>query len=115
MNDGVDELIAFSKKIYADEISFEEAEKEANRLESRYGEKIFNPYIFEKKPKPWTRKYYEELKSLSITGASSKEFLLHMAEVKDSLKASAKRKKLIAALLIGVAVILELLIWFLIR
>lgn len=62
---------------------------ELSKLEQKYGEDVFVPYLFTKQEEPWTSKYLEELEMKIMAGAYSKDFIIHLAEVNERLR---KRK-----------------------
>jgi hypothetical protein len=60
---------------------------ELSKLEQKYGKDVFVPYSFKKKDQSdWNEKYLEELKMKIMAGASSKDFIIHLAEVNDYLR-----------------------------
>ena len=91
----VEESIQLENKILSNKISKKQLVKEIESIEKKYGEDAFLPYNLVKKEKPWGKDYYNELVLLGNAGACSKEFLLHIIEVRDYLKT---RTKIIAAI-----------------
>ncbi len=67
-------------------IKKEQAEKRIIELEKTYGSEAFTYYGFEKKEKPWSLNYYDELRKSALAGAGSKEFILYLSEVKDYIE-----------------------------
>ena len=98
-----DALYELKRKIIETNCSVAEIQKDISRLEREFGADIFLPLDFNKKSKPWNSAYFKELSDLSIAGASSKEFILHMAEVKEYL-VKQKMKRII--LIAGTAVVI---------
>ncbi len=104
----IDERIDLIEKIRNNEISKKQVEKEVKRLEDTYGKEAFTSFNFEKEQKPWKEDYFKKLKTLSMAGAGSKEFILHLVEVRDEIRKSAKRK-FIPLFIIGLLLIAALL------
>lgn len=103
-NDYFVEINSLINQILEKHISVEEVSKEIDKLIAKHGSSIFPEIVFTKKPKPWNKDYLEELKNKNITGACSKEFVLHMAEV-SSYIAARKRKKTGVGIAIGLIII----------
>lgn len=101
-------------KILEEHIPTDEVEEEISQLITRYGDNVFPDIIFSPRDKPWDADYLEELKLMNITGACSKEFLLHMTEVSNYIASQKSRKVMFAIisamiLLIVIAGIIVLL------
>lgn len=73
--------INFMEKVMAGKYTRAEAEAELDRMEREFGDLAFLPGTVTRKPKPWTMKHLEELKTAAICGAGSREFFSYMAEV----------------------------------
>ncbi len=90
-------------RILKGEMSVPEVEKELERISREYGEEeSFNCYKVRREPKPWSEETLEKLKVLCASGAGSKEFYLHMAEVAEEVyaqKAKKKTRRIVAATL----------------
>lgn len=81
----IEERIRLIEKILTNKISKVGVEKEIQRLEAEYGQNAFSVIYFNKKERPWSREYYEKLEQLSLSGEDSKEYILHLVEVRDEL------------------------------
>lgn len=81
----IEERIRLIEKILTNKISKIGVEKEIQRLEAEYGQHAFSVISFNKKERPWSREYYEKLEQLSLSGEDSKEYILHLVEVRDEL------------------------------
>ncbi|MCD8396906.1 MAG: hypothetical protein LUD12_06975 [Lachnospiraceae bacterium] len=101
-----DESIKLIRKILNNSISEKDALKELDRLELMYGDEAFTAYDFQKKEKPWNEDYYEDLKNKCITGAGSKEFIIHLLEVREYLNQKKRNGRIFA----GAAVLILVLI-----
>ncbi len=84
--------------IIAGKINREKAEKIIKEIKREYGDDAFPDFSFEKQAKPWDKAYLQQLKTQNVTGACSEEFILHMAEVGDSI--SIRKKIKIAGIVI---------------
>lgn len=106
---GRKERIKLVSKILNGEIRKADVAKELERISNQYGDGCFNSYEVKRQSKPWGRKNLKELEILSASGAASKEFYLHMAEVADKVYAREsnikKAKKIILATIFGVSVV----------
>lgn len=103
----VDERIELIDQILNDKININDVHKKIKKLEALYGENAFIKTKYNEKQKPWSNDYYQELRQLANSGASSKEFIIHLALVRDDLK----KKKYIKIFSIFGALILVVL-WF---
>lgn len=96
-------------RILKGEMSVSEVEKELERISEEYGEdESFNCYKVRRQPKPWNEETLEKLEILSASGAGSKEFYLHMAEVAEEVyaqKAKKKTRKIVVGILVVIVVI----------
>lgn len=99
-NNYFDEIYALVNSILEQHISVAEVRQRIDGLSQKYGNHIFPEISFQKKEKPWDALYLSELKEMNVTGACSKEFLMHMAEV--SVYVHNKKRNL---MLLGVAAI----------
>ncbi len=104
MADFYDEVNVLVNGIASGKIDREGAQKAITELKDRYGEDAFPSYIFEEQSRPWTKEYLDYLRKKNITGACSEEFILHMAEVNDYLK--AKKKKILFIMIVLSMIIL---------
>lgn len=99
----VDDRVAIIDRILANEIKKSEVEAALADLESEFGEEAYADDGFCPKEKPWNKNYYSELEKVSLTGVSSKKYILHLVEVRDYLNA-----KLMAAIGGGLAVVIAI-------
>lgn len=107
----IDERIDLIEKILSNKISKKEVEVFIKEMENKYGEKAFTRFKFQKKEKPWNQDYYDKLKNLSMSGAGSKEFILHLVEVRDSINKFDKKKIIPVAIVAIVAVIIAIILF----
>lgn len=82
---------------------------ELSKLEQKYGENVFVPYLFTKQEEPWTSKYLEELEMKIMAGAYSKEFIIHLAEVNDEVNERLRKRKFFFLIAGGVLAAIVLL------
>lgn len=101
----LDERIELIENICDNKISKRQVEAKIDEMERRYQEDAFTTFNFQKKEKPWDKEYYSELRKLFMSGASSKEFILHLIDVRDDINKSEK-KKLISVVITIIIVIL---------
>lgn len=94
--DFVNKVVALERKILDGEITYDEVKKSLDDLEQQYGKDVFPGFILKKKPKPWSRKYLNELNEKRMAGATSKEFILHLAEVSDYVHKQEAAAKAVA-------------------
>ena len=80
MKEVFEERTALIMEIIDGKLTEEQIKKKMSLLEEKYGSNVFRPYIFEKKNRPWTEKYYDDLREKALCGANSKEFLLYLNE-----------------------------------
>ena len=103
---GSEEQMRLVTKILKGEIRTPEVEKELDRISKQYGDDCFNSYEVHKKAKPWNKDYLDELELLGTSGASSKEYYLHLAEVSDYLRdRSRSNGNKVLFVVIGIVVI----------
>ena len=81
----VDERVEIIDKILANELKKTEVEVALADLENKFGENAYVDDGFSPKEKPWNKEYYSELVKMSLTGVSSKKYILHLVEVRDYL------------------------------
>lgn len=79
-------------------------------LKEKYGNDIFPDLIFEPETKPWVKGYLTKLKKMSVTGAFSEQFIIHMSEVSDYVYKN-KIKKLLSIFALGVVVVLIIIFY----
>ena len=91
-------------------MSYKQTLNKINELERKYpNEDIFTRFSIDKKDKSeWDEEYFDKLNNLCMSGAGSKEFILHMAEVSDYLKQKENIPKQIASILAGVISIIAI-------
>ena len=82
----VDERVEIIDKILANELKKTEIEVALVNLENKFGENAYVDDSFSPKEKPWNKGYYAELEKISLTGVSSKKYILHLVEVRDYLR-----------------------------
>ncbi len=112
MKEVFEERTALIMEIIDGKLTEEQLKKKMSLLEEKYGSDVFRPYIFEKKNKPWTEKYYDDLREKALCGANSKEFLLYLNEVREGIENQKKVKKIaIIAGVIIVAIIIILMLF----
>ena len=111
MKEVFEERTALIMDIIDGKLTEEQLKKKMSLLEEKYGSDVFRPYIFEKKNKPWTEKYYDDLREKALCGANSKEFLLYLNEVREDVEKQNKVKKMaiIAGVIIAVIIIFLML------
>lgn len=99
MSDFFNELIPLVNNIFYGKCGLSETKKRIKELEEKYGDDIFlSCNCNYKDKKDWDRKYLDWLKTKSITGmADSKPFILHLAEVSETVYRKEKRKKFFLA------------------
>ena len=110
MKEVFEERTALIMDIIDGKLTEEQLKKKMSLLEEKYGSDVFRPYIFEKKNRPWTEKYYDDLREKALCGANSKEFLLYLNEVREGIENQKKVKKIaiVAVVIIVVIIILML-------
>lgn len=107
-----DERVELTRRIIDNEISRSDVVREIRRIENQYGELAFPAFSVQEHTAPWNQAYYEELKLLRASGASSQEFILRLVEVRDACKAQQERKKKIiigaaaAIIVVGATILL---------
>lgn len=110
MKEVFEERTALIMEIIDGKLTEEQLKKKMSLLEEKYGSDVFRPYIFEKRSRPWTEKYYDDLREKALCGANSKEFLLYLNEVREGIENQKKVKKIaiVAVVIIVVIIILML-------
>ena len=81
----VDSRVEIIDKILANKMKKTDVEAALVALENEFGENAYVDDAFSPKEKPWSKDYYLELKRISLSGVSSKRFILHLVEVRDYL------------------------------
>ena len=83
----------FIMDIFDGKYTKSEVERKVKEYEAKYGSDFFADYGGKKKDKPWDREYLNELKIKSMTGMTSKQFILYIAEVSEYVYSHEKPKK----------------------
>lgn len=107
--DAIQERLELINKIVRGRITQDEVKKEIVRLNKKYGENAFVNQEIEKK-KTWNRKYYEHLINLGTAGMGSEEYIMHLVEVRDSLKCRKICGFLAAVLFVVILTIIIILV-----
>ena len=110
--DYFDEINILVNEILEKHIPVAEVRKRIDDLSGKYGDNIFPEIWFEKKEHPWDEAYLTELKNRNITGACSKEFLIHMAEVSEAVY-EQKRRTIMIGLAVAVVIVVVVLVFIL--
>lgn len=100
----VDDRVEIIDKILTNELKKTEVEVALTELENKFGENAYVDDGFSPKEKPWNKAYYSELERISLTGVSSKKYILHLVEVRDYLR--RRLAVTIGGIVVGIAVIL---------
>lgn len=109
MNDVVDARYNMGKSILDGRYNREKTLHEIELMEQEFGNDAFAPYQVDKKAKPWNQDYLEDLTSEFQMGASSKEFFLHLQEVKEEVDRKKRNFKLaVAGCVAGIVAIVVL-------
>lgn len=98
------EIFDLVRKITSGKCTHAQAERELNRIEEQYTSSVFTYYPPKRKETPWNKAYLVELANEFYCGASSKDFILYMAEVSEKVH-HLKRNKFLPYGLIAAAVI----------
>lgn len=85
MSKFTDELSKLVSNIMRGKCRKKKVKAELERIEAQYPDERFGFHVPERKQKPWNKEYLKDLEELFYCGASSKEFILYMAEVSDNL------------------------------
>lgn len=104
----VDERVEIIDKILSNELKKAEVEKALAELENEFGENAYVDDGFSPKEKPWNKGYYVELEKVSLTGVSSKKFILHLVEVRDYLK--FKTMATVGGIVSGIVIVLGIIL-----
>lgn len=86
--------------IISGNVSRKELSEKIAYLENRYGEEAFTAYSLSKKSRPWDEDYYKKMEKQAVAGAGSKDFILHLYEVREEVKKkknSGNVKKIVIA------------------
>lgn len=111
MKNIAEEKINLIMNILDGKLTNEELKIKITDMEKQYGSDVFRPYLFDKKGKPWTEEYYNNLREQALCGAGSKEFLLHVNEVRQEIVTQKKKKMTIIAVA-GIILIVIMIILF---
>jgi hypothetical protein len=109
-NNSYEEIYALIQDILNHHPEVDEVKFRMDELTAEYGKSIFPEIVFEKKEKPWDEAYLQELKDKNITGACSKDFILHMAEVSRYLYERKRNMIIIGIIVVIVAVVVVIMI-----
>lgn len=92
---GRTEIIGKLKRDIIDgKLNLQQAKDKINELEAQYGQDFFfDSAQVEEKPMPWDAEYLSELEDKSMAGMSSKQFILHLAEVSEYVHSQKSRRK----------------------
>lgn len=105
MNNFYNELNRLINDILEQKISQKEVYQKIRGLKESYGEDVFPEFAFVPEEKPWNKDYMAKLKKMSITGACSEQFILHIAEVSEYLY-KRRKVKYICVSVAGIIVIM---------
>lgn len=82
------------------------AKSKMQEFEAKYGRDFFGDYEVEKKNTAWDSDYLNDLKIKCMAGMTSKQFVLHVAEVSEYVNSQKKEKnKLKKYIRVGIAVL----------
>lgn len=104
----VDERVEIIEKILANDLKKAEVEKALTELENEFGDNAYVDDGFSPKEKPWNKGYYTELEKVSLTGVSSKKYILHLVEVRDYLR--FKMMATVGGVIGGIAIVIGLIL-----
>ena len=110
MSESAKEMSLLARQIFDGTISYDVAISRIEQIEKDYGSNAFPPVPFTKKEKPWDTDYLKDLESQNMAGACSKEFLLHIAEVRKELDAQQRKHPKFIIVAAVVAIILLIII-----
>lgn len=110
--DSIDERMELENKIFENKIRKDQVIQEIKRIEEKYGEDVFPAFNFQSQKKPWNIEYYKELKTLNISGAGSKEFILHLVDVRDYI--TFRKKIKFALITFGIIIVFTIILLMLI-
>ena len=82
----VDDRVEIIDKILTNKLKKSEVKAALTDLEDKFGENAYVDDSFLPREKPWNKDYYSELEKISLTGVSSKKYILHLVEVRDHLR-----------------------------
>ena len=95
----LDIVAEFVMDIIEGKYTLSEVQARIKTYEEQYGSDFFADYEVNQKEKPWDASYLNELRLKSMTGMTSKQFILHLAEVSEYVhsreKSIAKKQKCI--------------------
>lgn len=92
MSENTNITVQMIRDIINGKMNTEQTNRKIRELESQYGTDFFLDYEIDKKDKPWDEAYLYELELKSMTGMSSKPFILHLAEVSEYVHAQKSGK-----------------------
>lgn len=110
MSNAVIEKSELIRNIVNGRLDMSEVKSKISDIEFKYGNDVFPPYSFDIQDKPWDGEYLKKLELQSMSGASSKEFILHLAEVSTELHQKASIKWWMIAGAVAVVVIVIALV-----
>ena len=93
MNENIQARMKFIQEAIAGSLSPEQAKERLDQFQQEFGEDAFLPGKVTKKPQPWDQTYLNELEMEAVSGAASREFLMHLAEVGAFVKRDTKKKQ----------------------
>ncbi len=93
-------IVQLKRDIINGKMNLQQTKDKISELEAQYGQDFFFDFEYdEAKPKPWGEEYLHELEIQSMAGMSSKQFIMHLAEVSEDIysrksgKSAAKSKE----------------------
>ena len=102
-DNGTKEIVELSKNILNGKLNKKDVIKELERISNQYGDDCFNSYDFDPNKKKYNN--LKDLEIISASGASSKKFYLHMADVADKVYSKERNikiaKKIILSIILG--------------
>lgn len=92
--------------IFDNQYSKKEVVNKIQQLEEKYNDDAFT-YFTVKGNEEYTAEYYKKLENLYMSGAASKEFILHAVEVRDALNKPNNKVRyvgmaVVTAIIVGV-------------
>lgn len=86
-------IVQLMREIINGKMNLQQTKDKMLQLETKYGQDFFLDYDYdEAKPKPWDEEYLQELEIKSTAGMSSKQFILHLAEVSEYVHSKKSNK-----------------------
>ena len=87
-------IVQLKRDIIKGKMNLQNTKDRISELEAQYGQDFFIDCDYdEAKPKPWDEEYLRKLEIKSMTGMSSKQFILHLAEVSEEVHSKKSNKK----------------------